>query len=282
MENEDANATIQFDIIQFESTAEQTFTFMNQGIPFVLLANPVEIRSFSSFVERAAERQKFPAYIDSDIPEENQQDWFCCVGTMLQSVDFTTDKFIDEGVIDSYEQILPGNILPDNIQKNTRAYQFLQKCKRISVAAITVLGVACVAETVGIFAMSNSTEIPPSLKADYASAQKSMKEMDTELAVIELAGKEHQYPLEAMEALVQNKPNGLGFVSVDIGGKGTGDTWITMKVAAKDPMMIQQYATALSGSEMFKNVVVSSISSNGNTDVKTADIAMSKGEGVKP
>lgn len=283
MENEAANAAIQSDIIQFESTAEQTFTFMNQGIPFVLLANPVEIRSFSSFVERAAERQKFPAYISSDIPEENQQDWFCCVGTMLQSVDFTTDKFIDEGVIDSYEQILPGNILPDNIQKNTRAYQFLQKCKRVSIAGIAILGLACIAETVGIFAMSSSTEIPPSLKTDYASAQKSMKEMDTELAVIELAGKEHQYPIEAMEALVQNKPNGLGFISLDIGGKdGAGDTWITMKVAAKDPMMIQQYATALSSSEMFKNVVVSSITSNGLSSVKTADIAMSKGEGVAP
>jgi len=108
-----------------------------------------------------------------------------------------------------------------------------------------------------------------------------MKDMDAELAVIELAGKEHQYPMEAMEALVQNKPNGLGFLSVDIGGKSGGDTWITLKVAAKDPMMIQQYASALSGSEMFKNVVVSSISSSG-ISVKTADLAMAKGEGVAP
>lgn len=281
MESEAANALIQSCIIQFESTAEQTFTFMNQGIPFTMLANPVEIRSFSTFVERAAERQQFPAYISSDIPEDEQQDWFCCIGTMLQSVDFTTDQFIDEGIIDNYEQILPGNILPDDIQKNTRVYQFLQKCKQLSIAGIAVLGVVCIAETIGIFAMNSSMEIPPSLKTDYASAQKSMKDMDTELAVIELAGKEHQYPMEAMEALVQNKPNGLGFLSVDIGGKGAGDTWITMKVAAKDPMMIQQYASALSGSEMFKNVVVSSISSSG-ISIKTADLAMAKGEGVAP
>ena len=281
MESEAANALIRSCIIQFESTAEQTFTFMNQGIPFTMLANPVEIRSFSTFVERAAERQQFPAYISSDIPEEEQQDWFCCIGTMLQSVDFTTDQFIDEGIIDNYEQILPGNILPDDIQKNTRVYQFLQKCKQLSIAGIAVLGVVCIAETIGIFAMNSSMEIPPSLKTDYASAQKSMKDMDTELAVIELAGKEHQYPMEAMEALVQNKPNGLGFLSVDIGGKGAGDTWITMKVAAKDPMMIQQYASALSGSEMFKNVVVSSISSSG-ISIKTADLAMAKGEGVAP
>lgn len=281
MESEAANALIQSCIIQFESTAEQTFTFMNQGIPFTMLAKPVEIRSFSTFVERAAERQQFPAYISSDIPEEEQQDWFCCIGTMLQSVDFTTDQFIDEGIIDNYEQILPGNILPDDIQKNTRVYQFLQKCKQLSIAGIAVLGVVCIAETIGIFAMNSSMEIPPSLKTDYASAQKSMKDMDTELAVIELAGKEHQYPMEAMEALVQNKPNGLGFLSVDIGGKGAGDTWITMKVAAKDPMMIQQYASALSGSEMFKNVVVSSISSSG-ISIKTADLAMAKGEGVAP
>ena len=281
MESEAANALIQSCIIQFESTAEQTFTFMNQGIPFTMLANPVEIRSFSTFVERAAERQQFPAYISSDIPEEEQQDWFCCIGTMLQSVDFPTDQFIDEGIIDNYEQILPGNILPDDIQKNTRVYQFLQKCKQLSIAGIAVLGVVCIAETIGIFAMNSSMEIPPSLKTDYASAQKSMKDMDTELAVIELAGKEHQYPMEAMEALVQNKPNGLGFLSVDIGGKGAGDTWITMKVAAKDPMMIQQYASALSGSEMFKNVVVSSISSSG-ISIKTADLAMAKGEGVAP
>lgn len=281
MESEAANALIQSCIIQFESTAEQTFTFMNQGIPFTMLANPVEIRSFSTFVERAAERQQFPAYIHSDIPEDEQQDWFCCIGTMLQSVDFTTDQFIDEGIIDNYEQILSGNILPDDIQKNTRAYQFLQKCKHISMVAIVALGAACFAETIGIFAL-NSTEIPPSLKTDYASAQKSMKDMDTELAVIELAGKEHQYPMEAMESLVQNKPGGLGFLSVDIGGKGTGDTWITMKVAAKDPMMIQQYATALSESEMFKNVVVSSISSNGKSSIKSAELAMSKGEGVAP
>ena len=281
MESEAANALIQSCIIQFESTAEQTFTFMNQGIPFTMLANPVEIRSFSTFVERAAERQQFPAYISSDIPEEEQQDWFCCIGTMLQSVDFTTDQFIDEGIIDNYEQILPGNILPDDIQKNTRVYQFLQKCKQLSIAGIAVLGVVCIAETIGIFAMNSSMEIPPSLKTDYASAQKSMKDMDTELAVIELAGKEHQYPMEAMEALVQNTPNGRGFLSVDIGGKGAGDTWITMKVAAKDPMMIQQYASALSGSEMFKNVVVSSISSSG-ISIKTADLAMAKGEGVAP
>jgi len=281
MDSEAANAAIQSCIIQFENTAEQTFTFMNQGIPFVLLANPVEVRSFSSFVERAAERQQFPAYISSDIPEEDQQNWFCCIGTMLQSVDFTTDQYIDEGIIDSYEQILSGNILPDDIQKNTRVYQFLQKCKQVSIAGIAILGVACIAETIGIFAMNSSTEIPASLKTDYASAQKTMKDMDAELAVIELAGKEHQYPMEAMEALVQNKPNGLGFLSVDIGGKSGGDTWITLKVAAKDPMMIQQYASALSGSEMFKNVVVSSISSSG-ISVKTADLAMAKGEGVAP
>ena len=147
-----------------------------------------------------------------------------------------------------------------------------------------MLGITCVAETAGILAISSNNEIPSSLRADYAAAKETMKEMDTEIEVIDLAGKEHQYPIEAMEALVQNKPNGLGFISVDIGGNGAKDTWIKMKVAAKDPMMIQQYATALSNNAMFKNVVVSSIASagGGSEDIKTADIALAKGEGVSP
>lgn len=280
METNAANALIQASLIQFESTAEQTFTFMNQGIPFVLLANPVQVRSFPAFVERAAERQRFPDYVDcgEQIEPQEEQDWMCAVGTLLQGMDYTQDKFIDEGIIDAYEEIRSGNVLPDDIQKNTKAYQFLQKCKRLSVVGIGALSVALVAEIVGIFAMS-SVEVPPSLQKDYAAAQASSQEIDNELAVIELAGKEHEYPIEVMSALTQAKPAGLGFVNVDIGSSVTGskDTWIKLKVVAADPLLFQQFAGALSRNDMFSNVNIAQIgASGGNAAVKTADITIGK------
>jgi hypothetical protein len=279
LEKEEAENVIHKALIGFENTALSTFRFMNQDIPYVQLANPMVIQSFSTFQERLAERKRFPEFIQSgDIEESEQQDWMCVVGTLLQQINFSNGSFADG--IDSYEHILSGNILPDNVQQNTKTYQFTQKLIRNSRIAIVLLFITTLIESIGILFLSSAT-IPAGLKEDYKVGQQTIEDINQEISVIQLEQKEHEYPMEALSSLVQAKPAGLGFVSLNIGSnenkaKDADSKWIKLKVIAADPLMFQDYMSGLSGDGLFSSVAVTQIGSD-SSGLKTADIVIGKG-----
>ncbi|MBR3723322.1 MAG: hypothetical protein IKN12_11270 [Selenomonadaceae bacterium] len=278
-ERDHAEALIKASIIQFENTAEQTFTNINDDIPITLLANPILIESFNAFKEREGKRQHFAPFILSEIPENEQQDWMPVVGTLLQSIEFPNLSYGDSVVIDDYERVLSGNILPDDIQKSSKTYQLLSKIKRTSFIGSVAMGVVFLAELIGIFALS-TVEIPPSLEQEYQEAQENSKQLDTELQVFELAAKEHQYPLQGIKAVIDNRPKDIGFLSVQVGGDGKNvdANWVRLKVVAQDPLLFQSYLSALQNDERFGNVVISEIDANDSAGIKTANITLAKGK----
>lgn len=278
-ERDQAEALIKSSIIQFENTAEQTFTSINDDIPITLLSNRVLTESFNAFKEREGKRQKFASFILSDIPESEQQDWMPVVGTFLQSVEFPNLYYGDSVIIDDYERILSGNILPDDIQKSSRTYQLLAKIKRSSFIGSIILGVALFAELIGIFALS-TVDIPPDLEQEYQEAQENSKQLDAELQILDLAAKEHQYPLQGLKAVVDNRPKDMGFLSLQVGGDGKNvdANWIKLKVEAQDPLLFQTYLSTLQEDKRFSSVVISEIDANDSAGIKTANITLAKGK----
>ena len=278
-ERDQADALIKSTIIQFESTAEQTFTSINDDIPITILANPILVEGFNAFKEREGAKQKFAQYIISDIPDYEQQDWMAVVGTLIQSVEFPNLGYGDTIIIDDYERILSGNLLPDDIQKNSKFHQLLAKIKQGCFIGSITLGAVLLSELVGIFALS-TVEISPELEQEYQEAQENSKLIDEELQILDLAAKEHQYPIHGLKAVLDSRPPDMNFLSVQIGGDGktTDANWIRLKVVAQDPLLFQSYLSALQDDPRFGSVVISEIDANDSAGIKTANLTLAKGK----
>ena len=126
MTTQDADQLIRQYMVEFESVAHQTFEFLNQDLPYTLLMPLRLMQAFPVFRERKATAHHFPDYIDpGNIPEEEHELWMCAVGTLAQDIDFSSDNFLD--VLDAYENIQSGNVLPEDILKSTQKYQKMQR-----------------------------------------------------------------------------------------------------------------------------------------------------------
>lgn len=275
---EDAERQIQSKLIAFESTAHQTFEFLNQGLPYTILAKPIFAQSFDTLRERKAEPQYFPEFINSgEIMDSEQEEWMCAVGTMVQDVDFSADCFME--VIDGYETITSGNVLPNDIQRETKSYQRLQDVMKYTKLGIIGLAVISVIELGGIFFLQ-STEIPDGLEADYQAAQATIEDINAELELIQIEQKEHEYPLEAYSGAVHSLPEGVGFISFEAGNnthKKSDEQWIRLKAVTTDPLKLQDYVGRLSQNAIFSGVMMPEFSTDNATNYKTAQIVIGKG-----
>ena len=277
MPTQDADQLIRQYMVEFESVAHQTFEFLNQDLPYTLLMPPRLMQAFPVFRERKATAHHFPDYIDpGDIPEEEDELWMCAVGTLAQDIDFSSDAFLD--VLDAYESIQSGNVLPEDILKNTQKYQKMQKALRYTKFGILGMSVLTVLELGAIFFLSN-VQVPPGLEQDYQSAQSSMDSINKELDLIHTRQKEHEYPIEAYAALLSDLPEGIGFNSIEIGDANKKDDskWIKAKVVADNPLKFQDYVASLSRNALFNGVSIPQIASDSSTNYKTADLTIGKG-----
>lgn len=277
MTTQDADRLIRQYMVEFESVAHQTFEFLNQDLPYTLLMPLRLMQAFPVFRERKATAHHFPDYIDpGNIPEEEDELWMCAVGTLAQDIDFSSDAFLD--VLDAYENIQSGNVLPEDILKSTQKYQKMQKALRYTKFGILGMSALTVLELGAIFFLSN-VQIPPGLEQDYQSAQSSMDSINKELDLIHTRQKEHEYPVEAYAALLADLPEGIGFNSIEIGDANKKDDskWIKAKVVAADPLKFQDYVASLSRNALFNGVSIPQIASDSSTNYKTADLTVGKG-----
>ena len=277
MTAQDADQLIRQYMVEFESVAHQTFEFLNQDLPYTLLMPLRLMQAFPVFRERKATAHHFPDYIDpGNIPEEEDELWMCAVGTLAQDIDFSSDAFLD--VLDAYENIQSGNVLPEDIRSVTQKYQKMQKVLRYTKFAILGMSALTVLELGVIFFLSN-VQVPPGLEQDYQSAQSSMDSINKELDLIHTRQKEHEYPVEAYAALLSDLPEGIGFNSIEIGDANKKDDskWIKAKVVAADPLKFQDYVASLSRNALFNGVSIPQIASDSSTNYKTADLTIGKG-----
>ena len=266
---EEVEKLIMATLAELDQTALQTFTFFNKEVPLVIFSEGGN--RFPGLLGRRAEQRFFPAYIKNDVvAKEMQQAVTPTVGAFLQRLDFS-DKAFD--VTDTSLTFLSGNLLPEAVKHHTSTFLRINKLQYVANIAACFLLVVAIMEAVGILFLSD-TVIPDSLKEDYQAAQSLMPGINKELEIIQLYEKEDQQSLNGYQGLVFSRPSGLGFTSVEIGAKGRSE-WIKVRAAAKDPLIFQDYVTALSRYPLFSTVVIKAINSDGS-GYKTADISIGR------
>lgn len=279
---DEAAQTILAACYEFEMTAKTTFEYLNHDLKYTIFAEPNAINSFDMLVERNAPLKYLPENLvdASAISLDNQQDWLCAVGTLLQYIDFSSEQF--EELIDSYEQVSSGNVLPDEIQNKSKKYHRIQQMYRAGKAAIVAMCFISLAELVAIWLFS-ATQIPPGLEDDYNSAKDSISKIEAELNIINLERQEDQQTLSVYNAVMATRPQEIGFVSFEVGNdsKTNSSDWVKIKMLAADPLKFQNYVNELSNDSMFSSVAIPQITTDNSSSAKVANMVLGKRERAK-
>ena len=274
---DEAEQTIMEAIYEFEMTAQTTFEYLNHDLKYTIFAKDSAIRTFKMLEERNAPPKYLPENLvdASYIPLEEQQDWLCAVGTLLQYVDFSDDEF--EEFIDNYEQVTSGNVLPEEIQNKSKKYHRIQQMYKLGKVSIIAMFLISMVELVAIWLFS-TTHIPPGLEDDYESAKDSITKIENELNVINLERQEDQQPLAVYNAVMATRPQEIGFVSFEVGsdGKTNANDWVKIKMLAADPLKFQNYVNELSGDDMFSSVAIPQITTDNGSGAKVASMTLGK------
>lgn len=122
----------------------------------------------------------------------------------------------------------------------------------------------------------NSISIPAKLLDEYNLADKQIDSVNTELGRIVQQKKEHQYPVEALSALLTFKPQSCGFQAINIGDYPNGD-WIRLLVRSTDPAAINSYVDNLSANDFFKNISIENLKMDA-AGTTTATVIIRKGD----
>lgn len=274
---DEAEQTILAACYEFEMTAKTTFEYLNHDLKYTIFAPHNAIKSFQTLEARNAARKYMPDNLvdAAEIPPDEQQDWLCTAGTLLQDIDFSSEQF--EELIDSYEQVSSGNVLPDEIQNQSKKYHRIQQMYRAGKVAIAAMCCISLAELVAIWLFS-ATQIPPGLEGDYESARGSISKIESELNIINLEQQEDQQALAVYNAVMANRPKEIGFVSFEVGSDSKTDTnnWVKIKMLAADPLKFQNYVNELSNDSIFSSVSIPQITSDNGSGAKVANMVLGK------
>lgn len=272
----EAEQQIRQSMVEFENVAHQTFEYLNQDLPYTLMMPQDAIDKYPALLERRAELHEFSELVKAGNLDGDDEDWMCAVGTLLQGIDFNDDKFSD--VLDSYESIMPGNVLPEEVKLSARRFQRFEDLTKYSKVAIAVLAFVAVAEGSAIGFLSN-TPIPQGLQSEFQQAQSESESLNREMDAIKLAEKENEYPLEAYSALLERLPDGVNLTSLVIGTQNNADDakWVKAKIYTADPLKFQDFVSSLDGRTEFGNVSIPQFTTDTSTGYKTADLTISKG-----
>lgn len=146
-----------------------------------------------------------------------------------------------------------------------------RKPKKILYAMRVVL--TCETAAAVYFGMAS---LPQNLVDQEQQVDKQENLVDTEIKRIDLQHNEHQYPVEALSALLTFKPQNCGFNSITIGEYPNGD-WIKIAISSTDAASINGYTDSLSANDFFKNLTVSNLQTTPTG--ATAEIVIKKGDG---
>lgn len=278
-DEETVNQLVREILIKTDDINQGTFGIANPDIIEIHLVTE-SAEQYASLQAISGRMKKFGGFsADTDLELHEQEEWAVPVGALFQCLDP-----IDSGIYDSaadFMHISSASVLPETFRKQSRFEQLKKAAKKYSRWAIVIGGLLLIAE-LGAILYYSSIEIPDSLQKEYTHAQKSLDSVKNELKIIEQYKKEEQHPLEALTKLIANKPKDLGFTSIQIGEKNTGNKnqkmpWVTFTVKTSDPVVLQTFTEKLSEEKLFEGVRINQISSDKN-NVKSANISLKKGK----
>lgn len=219
---------------------------------------------------------EFPnALVKTELSPEDELDFMVPIGATLQV--FEKDAFFQEN-LPVFLRLASANVLPREVRLDSRFAQMKKKTLQYSKTLIGVLLVALAIEGGGILYLS-SIQIPEKLQSEYDHANVKIAMVKKELEIIKQGKLEHQYPLEALTALIEAKPKDVGFIHLELGrAGGAGKQWITLNLAAADPMQFREYAARLAENPLFGGANIQQISTENRSGQKTATIEIGRGK----
>ncbi|WP_333595557.1 hypothetical protein [Anaerospora hongkongensis] len=268
--------TLEGTLARCDAVAEKTFEIMNTDMPLTILDAPGLTVMDRSVIERLAEKAVFPDFIKSQLGPIQQQQFCLAVGTLLQDSALDIYSTVPECL-----SIRMANLLPASVRSESRLQQIKRITRKFSKALCLLLGICLLLEVAGIFFYASFT-IPEALQQQYDQAQSQLPAIKKEMDIIKLSKSEHQYPIEALQALLKEQPQTMHFSSIEIGKKGVtsgseGDKkWITFTAKGPDPIIFRDYSVQLREQAIFRGVDVSMISTD-SSGLKSATVYIGKG-----
>jgi hypothetical protein len=150
------------------------------------------------------------------------------------------------------------------------------KEKKRPKKAIYALTAIFVMETAALLYFNSSTSIPTKLLEENYLVDRQNDFVNTELDRIGQQKKEHQYPVEALSALLTFKPQSCGFQTINIGDYPSG-AWIKLLIRSTDPAAINSYVDNLSANDFFKNISIENLKMDA-AGITTATVVIRKGD----
>lgn len=261
-------------LVQYDAIAQKTFEFSNINVPVHVLS-PLDLTWVESLRRRMAAVEFPNALVKTDLSPEEELEFMVPIGATLQV--FEKDAFFQED-IPVFLRLASANVLPSDIKLNSRFARIKKKTLQYSKTLIGVLLVSLAIEGGGILYFS-SIQIPEKLQNDHDRANSSIAMVKKELEIIKQGKLEHQYPLEALAALIEAKPRDLGFAHIEFGrAGGAGKQWITLNAVAADPMQLREYTARLAENSLFGGANIQQISTENRSGQKTATIEIGRGK----
>lgn len=275
MTAEEADMTIREAMSAFELSAEKTFEYLNQDLSYVVIGSPLSDK-YEIIRQRTAKQIAVnDMLISGKLPYDNEYGWYCAMGTLLQWADFRADAL--EDCIESYVQVLSGNVLPEEVQNKSKKFYRLERFFSFSRIAMILMGIISFAE-LAVILLFSATQIPEGLQEDYASGQESIANIERELSIIGTEQKEDQQLLEAYSAAMSVKPPEIGYVSFEAGSdtKPNVAEWVKIKMLAADPLKFQAYINDLSGLGVFSSVAIPQMTTDNASGAKVANLVLGR------
>lgn len=254
-------------VLENDTVAKRTFRLMNLNVPIYVLSSE-KLQLPDKLQERQKEQVQLPegVLVSAEIFGLYQ----IPIGTILQGADGEAARLLP-----AYLKIQSANVLPQDVRLENRVRQVQKKVKKAAKWAVVSLSAVLMMELAGILYFG-SFVIPNDLQQDYDRASQSMPQIKKELEIIKQAGNEHQFPVEALRILTNQKPADILYAGVEIGKQGKD--WIHLDVKAKEAIQIRDYQAVLSDTPAFKDIRISQITTDEKTKMKNALLAIGKGK----
>lgn len=277
LSKEDFDKEIERILTKNDMSAKDTFVVFNANIPVRVLSEKDAFRKSNAFENRIKPKDLFPADIITDLPEEEQFEWMVPLGALLLSCEETDSAMYEPHP--NYLSVASANILPNNIRKNSRYHRYRNLAKKYMKILIVLLLVLSAIE-IGLTFYFNSFKISESLQSDYDRATVEYDQVKNEMDIINTAKSEDQEVLDALEALLAQKPVNVGFSEIEIGDKDTSKDkdkkWMRFTIKTPDPLAIRDYTSALSQDTRLDMVNIEQIATDNGSNMKAATVNVTK------
>lgn len=255
-------------------SAEESFSNYNNDIKLTVMYADNSLLQHQGLQNFIAPKFAFN-YVENANKLGRAEDWLVAVGALYQKFSESHEGYVD--TIPPFLNLKPSNFLPQEVRLNTRVSGWQKILQKFLTTAMVLLILVCAVEGAGIFYYS-SFEVPPSSKTEYEEAKKNEVNIDKELAVIEQAKLEHEAPFTALKELVASKGDKIHF-SRFIVNDSDNNKWVNLEAFTADPVIFQDFISALRVNPTFNNVSLTGISRDEGTGYVRGTFIIGKGAG---